>query len=123
MIVTASAGDKGPVKDNVLAALAYITFIPAIFFLLREPFRSNPFIRFHSMQSIFLAVPAVIVGIALKVLFYVFGIIPWLGHLLALLTALVVSIGWIILWLVAVVKALQGERFHLPVIGDLAEGA
>jgi uncharacterized membrane protein len=114
---------SGSLNDNLLAALAYITFVPAIFFLLREPFKSNPFIRFHAMQSVFLSVSAVMVGIGLKILSYVLGLIPWLGHLLVLLTALVVSIGWVILWLVAMIKALQGERFHVPLIGGLAESA
>ena len=123
MIVTGSPEPESTPKDNLLAALAYVTVIPAIVFLLSEPFKRNPLIRFHSMQSIFLAVAALAVGIALRIVSSVLGIIPWLGHLLAWLIALVVTIGWMILWLVAMVKALQGERFHLPVIGDLAEGA
>jgi uncharacterized membrane protein len=33
----------------------------------------------------------------------------------------VTSLGWVILWLVLVVKALQGTTFKLPLIGNLAE--
>ena len=32
-----------------------------------------------------------------------------------------VGIGFLILWLIAMVNAFQGKRFKLPVIGDLAE--
>jgi uncharacterized membrane protein len=32
-------------------------------------------------------------------------------------------LGWVILWLVLLVKALQGETFRLPWIGNLAEKA
>src|SRR5579872_5032767 len=41
-------------KDNLIAALAYVTFIPAILFVLIEPFKRNRFVRFHAFQSIFL---------------------------------------------------------------------
>ena len=34
---------------------------------------------------------------------------------------MVVGLGFFVIWLVLVVKALQGERFKLPVIGDFAE--
>jgi uncharacterized membrane protein len=33
----------------------------------------------------------------------------------------VALLGWGILWLVLLVKALQGESFHLPGVGTLAE--
>jgi len=33
----------------------------------------------------------------------------------------VVGIGFFVIWLVLVVKALQGERFRLPLVGDFAE--
>jgi len=35
----------------------------------------------------------------------------------------VVCIGWLILWIVLLIKALQDEMFKLPLIGDWAEGA
>ena len=30
-------------------------------------------------------------------------------------------LGWFIVWLICVLKAVNGQRFKLPVIGDLAE--
>jgi uncharacterized membrane protein len=41
--------------------------------------------------------------------------------LLFLLIAVVVTLGAFVTWLVLVIKALQGEAFKLPVVGDLAE--
>lgn len=117
----AAVGTTGFLRENVAGALAYVTFIPAIVFLARKPFKANPFVRFHSWQSIGLAIAGVMAGILLRVVFYLLGLIPWVGHLLAWLAVLVFSVGWVILWLVALVKALQGEWFKLPVIGDFAE--
>ena len=108
-------------KDNFTAALAYITFIPAIVFVLIEPFKRNRFVRFHSFQSIFLAVATVLVGIVMRILYAVLVLIPVLGYLLAWLAIAVGVLGWVILWLVLLVKALQGETFRLPWIGSLAE--
>jgi uncharacterized membrane protein len=108
-------------KDNFIAALAYVTFIPAIVFVLVEPFKRNRFVRFHSFQSIFLTIATVVIAIGMRILYAVLALIPVLGFLLAWLVTAVAVLGWIILWLVLLVKALQGERFHLRWIGNLAE--
>jgi len=108
-------------NDNLIAAAAYVTIIPAIFFVLAEPFKRNRFVRFHSFQSIFLAAATIVAAIAMRILYSLFALIPGLGYLLAWLTSAVVLLGWVILWLVLVVKALQGETFRLPWIGNLAE--
>jgi uncharacterized membrane protein len=112
----------GP-KDNLTAALAYVTFIPAIVFVLVDPFKRNRFVRFHSFQSIFLAVATILAGIALRILYSLLALIPVLGYLLAWLALGTTLLGVIILWLVLLVKALQGEAFRLPLIGSLAEKA
>jgi uncharacterized membrane protein len=108
-------------KDNLIAALAYITFIPAIFFLLIEPFKRNRFVRFHSFQSIFLAVATILAVIVMRILYSLLVMIPVVGYLLAWLSLPVALLGWLILWLVLLVKAFQGETFRLPWIGSLAE--
>jgi len=110
-------------KDNFIAALAYVTFIPAVVFVLIDPFKRNRFIRFHSFQSIFLALATILVATVLRILFSVLTLIPLLGHLLAWLVIPVALLGWGILWLVLLVKALQGETFKLPLIGNFAEKA
>ncbi len=110
-------------KDNFIAAMAYFTFIPAIFFLLVDPFKQNRFVRFHSFQSIFLAGATIVVAVALRVLYSALALIPGLGYLLAWLSLAVASLGWVILWLVLIVKALQGQAFKLPWIGSPAEKA
>jgi uncharacterized membrane protein len=113
-------GTTGGIRDNIAGALAYFTFMPAIVFLLAEPFKKNRFIRFHSFQSVLLTIAAVVAGLALKLIFLILALIP-LGHLLLLLISAIVVLGCVILWLVLMVKALQGEQFKLPFMGDLAE--
>jgi len=121
--VPAAVATTGFLKENVAAALAYVAFIPAIIFLRVKPFNHNRLVRFHSFQSIFLAIVVFVAGIVLRMLFFILSLIPRFGYLLASLAVLVLALGFVILWLVVVVKAFQGELFKLPVIGGFAERA
>jgi uncharacterized membrane protein len=94
--------------------------VPAIVFLLVEPYSKNRFVRFHSFQCLGLCLAGVVVGAALRVAGFVLLFVPVLGHLLALLLSMVVSLAFFVVWVVLVVKALQGEMFTLPVVGQFA---
>jgi uncharacterized membrane protein len=113
-------GTVGALPENIAGALAYITFIPAVFFLVLEPYNKSRFLRFHSVQCLLLWAAATLVGIALKLASVVLFIIPVLGPLLVLLVSVVVSLAVAVIWLVLVVKAFQGEMFRLPLLGDFA---
>src|ERR1700727_458356 len=102
--------------DNVAGMLAYITIIPAIIFLVTEPYNKSRFVRFHSFQSIFLFVAVVIIQIALTFL----AVVPFLILLTAPLHMLV-GLGALIVWIILLLKANQGQMYKLPLIGDLAE--
>ena len=114
-------GTTGGIRDNMAGALAYVTIIPAIVFLLVEPFKRNRFVRFHSFQCVFLVLAAFVLGLGLKFGLAVLILVPVLGQLMVLLISMVISIGCLILWIVLIVKALQGEMFKVPFVGDLAE--
>ncbi len=61
--------------DNVAGMLAYVTIIPAIVFLVLEPYNKRRFIRFHSFQCIFFAIAWTVLWIGLGFI----GHIPVLG--------------------------------------------
>ncbi len=105
-VVSASGGG---LTDNVAAALAYL-FIPAIIFLVIEPYNKNRFVRFHCFQSLFYTLACVVVNIGL-------GFIPLLGIVVGMLLSLLEFV----LWIVLLIKAFQGQKFKLPFIGDIAE--
>lgn len=102
--------------DNVAGMLAYITIIPAIIFLVIEPFNRNRFVRFHAFQSIFFCVAWTVLWIAMSVI----GMIPVLGWATILVWPLL-GLGGLILWVLLLAKAYGGQMFKLPVIGDMAE--
>jgi uncharacterized membrane protein len=101
---------QGGLSETAAGAIAYITIIPAIIFLAMEPYNRSSFVRFHSWQSIFLGVAAIAVHLIL-------AIIPIIGWILMF----PVGLGFLILWLVVIVKASKGERFKIPFIGNFAE--
>jgi uncharacterized membrane protein len=114
-------GTVGALPETLAGALAYFTIVPAIIFLFVEPYSKNRFLRFHSFQSLGLCLVAVVVGAMLRVVGFIVFFIPVLGHLLVWLVSMVVSLAFFAIWAVLVVKALQGEMFKLPLVGDFAE--
>ena len=111
----------GEGSEKLAGAFAYVTFIPAIVFLFTERFKRSRYVRFHSFQCLFLSAALVVIAVALSLLFSLLAVIPFIGHLLALLAWPVLSIGCFILWVLVVLKAYQGEMFKLPLIGNWAE--
>ncbi|HKT89319.1 MAG TPA: hypothetical protein VJQ59_12830 [Candidatus Sulfotelmatobacter sp.] len=117
---TATAPASG-MADNVAGMLAYITFIPAVIFLVMEPYNKSRFVRFHAFQSIFLTVAAIVLWIALMILTVAASIVPVIGHLIVMLLGFAAWVGLFILWIVLLLKANGGQMWKLPVIGDMAE--
>ena len=115
--LNATGGASG-LSDNAAGAIAYFTFIPAIFFLVAEPYNKNSYVRFHAWQSILFFFGAFGVSIALGFLLILVVMFSPSLHLLAWQ---LIRLFWIAVWLVCVVSAAQGKRFKLPVIGNLAE--
>jgi uncharacterized membrane protein len=118
--VTRAQGMVGVLPATLAGALAYFV-LPAILFLLVEPYKSNRFVRFHSFQCIGMCLAAVVTGAVLRLAGFALFFIPVLGHLLVWLVSMVVSLAFFMIWIVLIVKALQGEMFKLPLVGDFAE--
>jgi uncharacterized membrane protein len=103
-------GRVGVLPETLAGALAYF-LLPAIVFLLVEPYKKNRFVRFHSIQCIVFFM----VGVA--VLLFCFAVI---SPLFLVLISLVVGFALFVIWGVLIVKALQGEMLKLPWIGPFA---
>jgi uncharacterized membrane protein len=113
-------GTIGIFSEPVAGALAYFTFIPAIVFLAVEPYKTNRFVRFHSIQCLLLWATAIVLAIAVKLVGLLLFIIPVVGPLFVLLLSTVMGLAAVVVWLVLVVKAFQGETLRLPLLGEFA---
>ena len=106
----AAAAPAEGLSDTAAGALAYITIIPAIIFLVMEPYNKSKFVRFHAFQCIFLVLAAIVADVVL-------GFIPIIGWILLPFVGLATLVAAII----CLLKANQGQKFKLPIIGDFAE--
>jgi uncharacterized membrane protein len=109
------AGSTTSLEPNVAGLLCYVLgWITGLVFILIE--KENKFVRFHAMQSI------VTFGAfsALWIPFYIFSRLDILAILFGILQV-IIGVLVFVLWIVLMVKAYQGERFKLPIAGDIAE--
>jgi len=94
--------------ENLAGLLCYLLgFITGIIFFVIE--KENKFVRFHAMQSMIVFGGLFVIQIVLSVL----PILWMLGSL--------VGLAMLGLWIFLMLKAFQGEKYKLPIVGDLAE--
>lgn len=117
-VPSTSAGSEP--SANVAAAVAYLTVVPSVIFLVLEPYKRRNLVRFHSIQNIVFTAALVIVYIILAILSTVLGaFVPFIGFLFLFLYS-AAGIGFFVFWLFALVMAGKGEYFKLPYIGAFA---
>lgn len=114
--------------ENIAALLSYVFgWVSGLIFFLME--KDSRLVRFHAMQSILLNAVALVVGIALMIVWFVLGFIVsqisgFLSILVGIVIWLIVLAFWLVLLIVFVlclIKAYQKQFFKLPVIGNFAE--
>ena len=120
MNVVAEKSSTG-LDANIAGALAYIPVV-AIAFLVVE--KSSRFVKFHAVQSLLLCAAFFVLYIGLTVLGFVLGFVPVLGLIVSFglfFVFLALGIGGFVLWIIAIIKAFQGEWWKIPTIGNIAE--
>ena len=107
---------------NGAGALAYLVgLITGIIFLVIEPYKTNPFVRFHAFQSIFFHVAWIVFWIGWMVVGFVLtAISKGLFGILLIPINLLIALGGLCLWLYLMYSAYQGKTLKLPIIGPLA---
>ena len=118
--VERAQGSVCALPENVAGALAYF-LLPAIVFLLVEPYNKSRFVRFHSFQCLGLCLAGLVIGALLRAAGFALFFIPAIGRLSLALVFMLVILAFFAVWVVLIVKALQGEMFKLPLVGHFAE--
>ena len=117
--------------SNVGAMLCYIAnflcclgVILSIVFLVTE--KENRFVKFHALQALFLVAAQIVVGIIVSILGLLLNFafdaagLGILSFFVVLGLRLILLLIFVIIWLVAGIKAYGGQWYKLPFIGDLA---
>ncbi|MFA6255056.1 MAG: hypothetical protein WC675_03415 [Patescibacteria group bacterium] len=89
-----------PQEKKIWAAVGYLWILSLVALAARK---DNDFVRFHASQ-----------GALLFVISVVFWFIPGLGWLLNIVVGIAAIVG--------IIKALQGEKWELPIVGGWAKG-
>lgn len=99
-----STGTEG-IDPKLAALLCYIWIVGLVFLLITK----DKFVKFHAIQSLLLGVAWFVVTIVIAFI----PIVNWFSWILWPL--------YVVLIIVMMMKAYNGERYKLPVIGDIAE--
>ncbi len=119
----ATGAAQSGLSENVAGLLCYVLgwLTGLIFFLVDK----RPYVRFHAAQSIVVFGALHILRIVLAMMFgiswMIGGGMGWTSFSFGWLLFSLIGLVALVLWIVLMVKAYQGERFKVPIAGDLAE--
>ena len=118
---------------KIAAALSYIWIVGLIFFFIEK---ENRFVRFHALQSIIFGIASMVIIAVLAVLAFILTFVLSIGGAvvggpIGTVIHLFVWLMWLIFWLLwlafligvifAAIQAYQGQKFKLPIVGNMAE--
>jgi uncharacterized membrane protein len=107
--------------SNIAAALACIPLVGGIVFFILE--KHDSLVRFYAWQSIIFGAALFLFYLVAGIVTGIFSAIPGIGGILVFfwsIIAAVIKIGFIVLWIIATVKAFSGVRWEIPYIGPIA---
>jgi uncharacterized membrane protein len=117
--------------SNLGAMLCYILnfvcclgLVLSIIFLVTE--KENRFVKFHAVQSLFLAALQIAVGIVIGILGLILSLglnafdLAWLAWILILGLRFILLLIFLALWIMGGIKAYGGQWYKLPIIGEFA---
>src|SRR5438477_10806789 len=117
--------------SNVAAMLCYILnfvcclgLVLSIIFVITE--KENRFVKFHAVQSLFLAALQIAVGIVIGILGLILSLalnafdMSWIAWILIFGLRFILLIVFLILWIMGGIKAYGGQWYKLPIIGEFA---
>jgi uncharacterized membrane protein len=121
--ISSPPGSDSGLPSNVAAGLcAIFHLLGGIIFYIVE--KKDLFVRHWAVQAIFFGAAWIGVSILVSILSALFGHLPGVGIIFFLLFGLVhfaVLFAGIILWIIGIIKAFQGERWEYPFISALGK--
>ena len=117
--------------SNLGAMLCYILnfvcclgLVLSIVFVITE--KENRFVKFHAVQSLFLAALQIAVGLVIGILGMILSLalntfdMAWLAWILILGLRFILLLIFLALWIMGGIKAYGGQWYKLPIIGEFA---
>ena len=117
----ASKSTTTGLPSNIAAALACIPLVGGLIFYVLE--KHDSFVRFYAMQSIIFGGAWFLFNIVSMVIHLIFSSVPAIGGILSLLwglVAMLVHLAFLVVWVIATVKAFTNVRWDIPYVGPMA---
>lgn len=99
---------KSKQKNTGMAIVGLIIF----FVPLLTDAKNDPFVKFWVKQGLVLFIGWIVIAVLTGVLIYV----PFLGYLISQLA----SLAWLIVLIIGIINAANGEQKPLPIVGQFA---
>jgi uncharacterized membrane protein len=77
-------------------------------------------VRFHAFQALFLGLGGIVVAVGLQIMTSILALVPVLGWIADALIWIAFGVTFLVVVIVSMYKAYNGEWYSLPVIGNLA---
>lgn len=105
-------------RSRWIAALSYLAFL--CFFSLWKS-KHDDYIRYHARQGFLLLLAECVALVTIIVLELTVGRVRFIGFVIVLILRLVTGLGALTMSVLGFVKALFGEYWHMPLIGEYAD--
>ena len=108
----------------ILNFVCCLGLVLSIILLVTE--KENRFVKFHAVQSLFLAALQIAVGIVIGILGLILSLalnafdMSWLAWILILGLRFILLLIFLALWIMGGIKAYGGQWYKLPIIGEFA---
>jgi uncharacterized membrane protein len=107
-------------EDKTVAIVSYLTLIGFIVALILHSSKKTALGTFHLRQTLGLFLTAIVLMIALWILFFIIAFIPIVHFILILapIVSLCLWLGFFVLWLMGLIAAINGQQKPMPVVGE-----
>lgn len=95
-------------EDKIMIVLSYLSILALIPLL---TVKDSEFVKWHAKNGLVLTFGGWIAVMVVSI------VVPFIGGLIGMLG----SLGMLVLAVLSIVKGLEGERWRIPVVSDLAE--
>jgi uncharacterized membrane protein len=117
--ISSTGQDTVREQDKVQLILSYCPcLLPLIPFL---TVKDSDFVKWHAKQGLSLTAVTVVASIVLTILSTILATIAAPLAIVGTLLSCALSVGFIGLSIMGIMKSLKGERWRIPVVSDLAD--
>lgn len=97
-------------EDKTVAIISYLTIIGFIIAIVMHGSKKTQLGKFHLRQNL----GFIVLGVALMIVNFILAFIPIVGWLISM----VLSIGLLVLWIMGLISAINGQLKPVPVVGE-----